>query len=239
MGQNFNLTDFAKEVILDLRSVQGRKTFIYDNGFGHVTDEQQAVIQSMVEAGTWDADAFNNDLVYANRQFSDDLLEGKIDRATLPEGERDIFDAMQAVRETGNEDIIDSAKEFFRVVLEDEINSPHTHFNSPRNAGTGGDDVHYVVRTNARWTGYAQNCAIAIKQGLVGDFAGSRNHYGLDCMIDRKPYDASDRAFKMAAKAFRAEAKLHIAATTPEADAEPPQKTGLSAVAAQAARFEM
>lgn len=242
MSQNFNITDFAKEVIYDLRSVEGRRTFIYDYGCGHVTDEQQAVIQSMVDEGTWDREAFNNALVYANRQFADDLLEGNIDRASLPEGERDIFEAMQAVRETGNEDLIDSAKEFFRVTLEQEINSPNAQFNKPRNFSTSGydnpDDVHYIIMTEASWTGNAQARAHAIERGLQGDFSDGRNYLGLDSMIDRKPYDADERVFKMAAKAFRAEAKEHIVATSPKADAEATQKTGLSA-AAQASQFQM
>lgn len=231
MSQNFDLNSFAEEVVYDLRSVKGRETFVYDYGCGHVSDEQQSTIQAMMDEGSWDQEAFTSAVVRANRRFADDLLEGTIEASQLPEGERDIHKAMEVVRQTGNEDIIESAKEFFRGGLEAEIDNPNPHFNCARSFGTGGDEKRFIIFTKASWVGGSQNQARAVEKALEGNFAGSEHDYdGINRYATEK-YPES-KASKMAAKALRAEIKEYIG-NTPEVVAQ--AKTGLSAAADQAA----
>lgn len=226
MSQNFNMKEFAKEVVYGLRSIEGRKTFRFDSGHGHVTADQQAVIQSMVDDSTWDREGFDTALVRANREFTEDLLAGNLDIATLPEGERDIAEAIDLVRQTGNDDLLESAKGFFEVGLEAEIDAPNTQFNKPENFGTGGDgSSYYIIATNASWVGGSQNKARAITSALEGDFGDDDK--GLNRYANSAPYGQGEKTVKMAAKAFKAEAKEHIEATAPKVGA----KTGLSAAA--------
>ena len=233
MDKNFNLYDFAKEVVYALRSVEGQRTLFYEPGYGHVTAEQQKVIENMARQDAWSSKAFDDALVRANEEFANDLLEGGIDRATLPEDERHIFDAIQAVRETGNEELIDSAKEFFRPNLEREITCPDGQFTSGR---SDYDDLHYTITTQTLWIGgERKDQAEAIKSALEGDFAGGASGYN---RIDHftSVNGSYNRTQRMAAKAFKAEVKAHLASMAPEAEAT--RRTGLSAAAAQAAEYD-
>ena len=237
MGQNFNIYDFSKDVVYSVRSKEGRKRFIYDDGCAHLTEEQETTIKAMQEDGSWDADTFESALRGANNRFADDVVEGKLDISALPEGEAHLARLLQTIEETGNEELLDSAKDFVRAALSDEVTGAGMH------GSLGNGPARFAVQTHASWVDLLPNVHNAIYSALDGRFssAGERADYGtLDHFIkDRGTYEDRDRALKVAAKALKADMKEHLAATAPEADAEATQKTGLSAAAARAARFEM
>jgi len=234
MGQNFNIYDFAIEVVYSVRSKEGRGRFIYDDGCAHVTEEQEATIKAMQEDGSWDAGTFESALRGANNRFADDVVEGKLDISALPEGEAHLARLLQTIKETGNEELLDSAKDFVRAALSDEVTGAGMH------GSLGSGPARFAVQTHASWVGLLPNVHNAISSALDGgrfSSTGERADYGtLDHFIkDRGTYEDRDRALKVAAKALKADMKAHLAATAPEAT----QKTGLSAAAAQAARFDM
>ena len=237
MSQNFNVYDFAKDVLYSVRSKEGRERFIYDDGCAHVTEEQEATIRAMQEQGSWDADSFAAALRGANNNFADDVVEGKVDVDTLPEGEAHLARLLQSIEETGNEELLDSAKDFVRAALSDEVTGAGMY------GSLGGGSARFAVQTHASWVGLLPNVHNAISSALDGRFGstGEQADYGsLDHFIkDRGTYEDRDRALKVAAKALKADMKEHLSATAPQVDAEATQKTGLSAAAALAARYEM
>ena len=226
-----NINEFAKDVIYTLRSKEGRNRFIYDDGAAHLTEEQQTVIKELKDSGEFDQAQFDQALIAANHSYADDLVEGCLEVSNLPEGERELLSLLNTIRETGNEDLIDSAKEFVRLTLNNEICSSGLH------GSLSGDNTQYAVMTNASWVGLLPNAYNALSQAMRGEFDGRTNsHTGLNYFInERGVYDDHGRALKTAAKALRADIKEHLESTSNDLDTQ--NKSGLSA-AAQAARFD-
>jgi len=216
MKNNFSLYDFAKKVVYDLRSAEGRERFIYDDGSAHVSAEHQAVIDAMIGDGTFDREEFNRELVSANKAYALDLVEGRLDLGALPEGEGDLASLLDRIRQTGNDDLLDSAKEFARLLLEDEVESGAMRHGEKR----------FAVMTKASWVTRLPVAYNALSSALDG-----APHLGLKDFAARMGNDDRGRAIRTAVKALMADIRDHLAAATPEVKA----KSGLSATVGRAA----
>ena len=218
MAGNLNIHELAKEVVYDLRSKAGRERFVYDDGSANVSDDHQRVIVAGLEDGSIKQEDFDAALKGANASFADDLVNGRLDQSTLPEGEAEIADILEEIRSLGNEDLADSAQEFARTMLADEI------YNSGvRSTGAYGERLaenKIAITTKASWTGGLQNAYLAIRDAVnKGDFDLEQhgNKWGLNRYIESDGVFGRD--VKNAAKAFRGDVKEYRASVAPVLDA--------------------
>lgn len=127
---------------------------------------------------------------------------------------------LEEIRSLGNEDLADSAQEFARTILLDEIQS-----SGPRSTGAYGEKLEqtkFAITTKASWVGGMQNVYAAIRDAVNdGDFVRDVNNDGQAWGLNR--YIEGDGAFgrdvKNAAKAFRGDVKEHRASVAPALDA--------------------
>lgn len=220
MVGNFNIHELAKEVVYDLRSKAGRERFVYDDGSAHVSDDHQRVIAAGLKDGSIKREDLDAALKRANTSFADDLVNGRLDKSMLAEGEADIAEILEDIRGLGNADLADSAQEFARTQLEGEVHSAGW-----RNSNAGGgqlDQPRFVVMTSASWVGGLQNVYVAMRDAVnEGDFDVEKhgNKWGLNRYIEGE--GVFGREAKTAAKAFRGDVKEYIASMPAlEADAK-------------------
>ena len=207
------LDDLALEIVTELRSTVGRERFVYDDGDAHISAEHTKKVEELVHKGVTQED-FVNALIHANDQFADNFIQAKIDRSTLTSGEAHVADALREVEKTENPALIDSAREFARTLLSNEILGSRY-----RNTGAYGESLgeqRLCISTNASWVGRLVEAGKAIHNALEGNFESSRHSVGINYFADANAYDSASRALKSCAKAFRADVKDHLAASPPK-----------------------